>query len=279
MVGGAALAACLVLPSAALAGPNTSRISLVLGNDFTTAYFFRGILQERNGLISQPYLEVGAKLYESEDGPISSFTLFGGTWASIHSEQTLADGNGPSSLYEQDWYAGIKFSTGPLETKAAYYALTYPNGAFSTTQELDLTFSLNDSEWMGKFALYPSAMFAFETDLTAFGPNRGTLLQLGIRPTMPLIEHETYPVSLAFPVNLGLGLDDYYETSSSDDDLFGFLQGGFVVSVPLGFVPEKYGAWSVGAGASIYTFGSNMEAANLDDDPWVVGTWSISMAL
>jgi hypothetical protein len=48
-----------------------------------------------------------------------------------------------------------------------------------------------------------------------------------------------------------------------------------VLSVPLAFIPEDYGSWSASAGASIYTFGANLEEVNQDDTPWVVGTWSI----
>lgn len=276
---GVVFAGLLAMPAVGAAAVNTSRFSLLVGNDFTTAYFFRGILQERDGLISQPYLELGAKLYTSEEGFVNSVTLFGGTWASIHSARTLNSGSGPASLYEQDWYGGIKMTTGPLEHKAAYYAITYPGGAFKTTQELDVTWSLNDSEWMGKFALYPWTMFVIETDKTALGPNEGYLWQVGVRPSFAIVDSESYPVTLAIPLTLSIGLEDYYELDENDDEAFGYAQGGLVASMPLAFVPEEWGAWSVSAGVSIYTFGDNLQAVNLDDDPWVVGTVGFSMTL
>jgi len=42
--------------------PNKGLVSLSVGSDFTTAYFFRGILQERDGFIWQPYGEIGFSL-------------------------------------------------------------------------------------------------------------------------------------------------------------------------------------------------------------------------
>jgi hypothetical protein len=248
-----ALAAVVVAASlgAAPAGaaPNTGKLSFTFGNDFTTAYFFRGILQERDGFITQPYGEIGIKLYESEDGPVKGFSLFAGSWNSIHGEQTL-NVSGPDNWYESDAYGGAKLNMfGNTEAKLSYIAYTYPNGAFPTVQEIDASVGLNDSEWLGAFALNPSVLVAAEIDKTALGTNRGWYMQLGVRPGGTLIEHDTYPLSIAFPVNLGLSLSKYFDLSSTDDDTFGFLQAGAVLSVPLAFIPEDYGSWSASAGA------------------------------
>jgi hypothetical protein len=278
VIGVLALVGALLSAAPASAGPNTGRLSFTLGNDITTAYFFRGILQERNGFITQPYAELGVKLYEDEEGPVTGLSLFAGSWNSIHSEQTL-NVSGPDNWYESDAYGGIKLALfGNTEAKLSYIAYTYPNGAFATVQEVDFSLGLNDSQWLGTCALNPSVLIAAETENTALGLDEGWYLQPGIRPSFTVIDSETYPVSLAIPVTLGLSLDNYYENSPGDDDLFGFLQGGLVASIPLAFIPEDYGAWSFSAGASIYTFGSNLEDANQGDDPWVVGTWGVSMA-
>src|SRR5262245_33911714 len=102
---GVAVGAALVM-AAAPAGaesPNKGRLSLSVGSDFTTAYFFRGILQERDGFIWQPYGELGFNLFTADEGssePVKSFSLFAGSWNSIHSEKTLASGSGPGNWYE-----------------------------------------------------------------------------------------------------------------------------------------------------------------------------------
>jgi hypothetical protein len=277
LVGVAALAATLAGSVPATAAPNTGRLSFTFGNDITTAYFFRGILQERHGLIEQPYGEVGVKLYENEDGPLNGVSLFFGTWNSIHSEQTAAV-SGPDAWYESDEWGGIKANLfGNTEAKLSYIFYNYPSGAFSTVQEVDFSVGLDDSQWLGTFALNPAVLLAAETKNTALGTDRGWYLQPSIRPAFTILQSDTYPVTLALPVTLGLGLDNYFDNSASDDETFGYLQGGAVLSVPLAFIPEDYGAWSVSAGASIYTFGSNLQALNQGNDPWVVGTWSIGM--
>jgi hypothetical protein len=85
LLGTAAVVLCLASASSASAGPNTGKLSLNGGFDFVTAYFFRGILQERTGLIWEPYLTLNANLYSVDDydlhrdGPVSSVGLFAGT--------------------------------------------------------------------------------------------------------------------------------------------------------------------------------------------------------
>jgi hypothetical protein len=272
----AALAA-LALAAPAHAGPNSGKLSLTAGTDITTAYFFRGILQERYGFIAQPYGELNLNLLSDDEGPVTSFTLIGGLWTSVHTERTLESGSGPGNWYEADAYTGFKFSLlKKLETKLLYIAYTYPNGAFNTVQELDATFSLNDSDWLGTFALYPSFTVAGELDNTALGTDKGVYFELGVRPTFTVVQSDTYPVSLAVPLTVGLG-SDYFDLSSTDDDAFGYFRSGLILSVPLAFIPADYGAWSVSGGAYLYTFGNNLETANLGQDPWVVGTWGVSM--
>lgn len=263
----------------AVAGPNSGKVAFSVGYDFTTAYFFRGILQERRGLIMQPYGEINVNLYADEEGPITGLTLIGGMWNSIHSEKTLTDDSGPSNWYEADIYGGAKLTLlSKLDLKALYIAYTYPNGAFNTVQELDLTVALNDSEWLGMFAMYPSFTWAWEMANTALGADKGRYLEFNVRPSFTVIESETYPVTLAFPMQVGLSAGNYYEMDGESDETFGFFKGGFVVSVPLAFIPSDYGAFSVSAGAAIYSFGQNLQTFNESDDPWVVGTWSVNWA-
>lgn len=272
------LAAVAGTTAPAYAGPNSGKVAFSVGYDFTTAYFFRGILQERRGLIMQPYGEINVNLYADEEGPVTGLTLIAGMWNSIHTEKTLAT-SGPSNWYEADLYGGVKLSLmKALDLKALYIAYTYPNGAFSTVQELDLSVGLNDSEWLGMFAMYPSFTWAWEMENTALGNDEGRYLEFNLRPSFTVIESETYPVTLAFPLQVGLSAGDYFELPGESDETFGFFKGGAVVSVPLAFIPSDYGAFSVSAGASIYSFGQNLQTINESDDPWVVGTWSINWA-
>jgi len=281
---GVAVGAALVI-AAAPAGaesPNKGRLSLSVGSDFTTAYFFRGILQERDGFIWQPYGELGFNLYTADENsadPVKSFSLFAGSWNSVHEEKTLASGSGPSNWYESDFYAGLKANFfGNTEAKAFYIAYSYPNGAFNTVQELDVQFTLNDAEWLDKWALNPYVLFAGEFDNTALGTDKGSYAEVGLRPSFTIIDDENYPVSLALPMKAGFSISNYYEDANGDDDAFGFFQGGPVVSIPLAFIPAEYGSWAASAGVSLYAFGNNLKQYNDNDTPWVVGTTSITFS-
>jgi hypothetical protein len=261
----------------AAAAPNTGKVAFSGGMDVTTAYFFRGILQERRGFIGQPYLEVGANVYENEDSFLRSLTLIGGTWASIHSEETGNSGTGAPALYEMDFYGGVNAGLGDyLEAGVSYVLYTSPNNAFSAVQEVDFSLGLDDSEWLGAFAMSPSALFAIETENTAFGANQGTYFAVGLEPGFNLIPGERYPVDLSFPITLGFSIDDYYEDARGDDETWGYGSFGAVASVPIAFIPEDYGSWSFTGGVTTFIFNSNLKQTNEDDTPWVVGTWGIS---
>lgn len=275
---GIAVASAWIAAGSVSAAPNTGRISFSGGADITTAYFFRGILQERDGFIIQPYAELGVSLYKGE-GPLSGLSLFGGFWNSIHQEATGASATELDVLYEQDWYGGLQLQLfdDKVTSRAFYIAYTSPNDAFATVQEVDLSASLDDSEWLGAFALNPSILFGFETENTAFGTERGQYMELGLNPGLDLIESDTYPVRLSFPQKVGTSLDDYYEVTDDNEDFFGYYSGGIKLSVPLAFIPEDYGAWSASGGVQFMVLGRNTGDLN-DEDFWTVGTWGISMS-
>ena len=283
MCGAAAVAIGLACTSPAHAGPNAGKISLNGGFDFATAYVFRGIMQERNGLIWQPYLTVNMGLYGVDDydfhrdGPVNSVSLFAGTWNSLQSEHTGATGDDPV-FYETDWYGGVNIGLFNHATAGfSYVAYTSPSDAFKTTQEVDFNLSLDDSDWLGKFALYPSAVIAYEMVGKALGEKSGSYLQLGIRPTWEAIKSETYPVTLAFPIVTGLSLNNYYETDGSNNETWGFTSLGVVGSIPLAFIPEDYGSWSATMSGTLYTFNDNLKDINDGDTPWVVGQAGIAV--
>jgi hypothetical protein len=260
------------------AAPNTGRLSFSGGVDFTTAYFFRGILQERDGFIAQPYGELGINLYRAE-GPLSGLSLVGGLWNSIHSEATNHQAQELDVLYEQDWYGGLQLQLfdNKVTSRAFYIAYTSPNDAFRTVQEVDLSAALDDSAWLGAFALKPAILFGFETENTAFGTERGQYMEIGVTPAYNIVDSEAFPITVSFPNKVGLSLDDYYEVSDSNEDFFGYYSGGVKISFPLVFIPEDYGAWSASGGVQFMVLGDNTGNLN-GEDFWTVGTWGVSMA-
>jgi hypothetical protein len=276
---GMGVLAAVLAAGPATAAVNSGKVSFSLGMDVTTAYFFRGILQERDGFIGEPYGEISYSLYENKGAPISSVSLTGGLWASLHSEKTGNTGTGAPAFYELDVYGGANVGIyDKLDAGVSYIVYTSPNNAYSKIQEVDFSLGLDDSEWLGPLALNPHALVAIETEHSAFGPKRGTYGELGIEPAFEVIPGDRYPVTLSLPMVAGFSVDNYYENSTGKNDQgWGYASFGAVFSVPLAFIPEEYGSWSATGGARLYTFNTNTQNANKGNDPWVVGTWGVSM--
>lgn len=123
------------------AGTNEGKLSLDVGVDFTTDYYFRGIIQETDDSIIQSYAEVGLSLYEGPAGSgLNSISGTLGIWNSFHGGDSGADGapSDPKFWYESDLYAGIAVGFADLfELDFTYTLYTSPNGSFNDVGEWD----------------------------------------------------------------------------------------------------------------------------------------------
>lgn len=256
-------------------GPNTGRLAFTGNFDVASAYVFRGIRQDDEGFIGWPMADVGVTLSEG-DGAVRKVAVNFGTWNSLHSGPTGSDGPSEKLWYESDFYAGLTVGLGGgFSVGTIYTAYTSPNSAFGTVKEIAVKLAMNDAEALGSYALSPYALIAFELDGQADGGDHtGQYLELGIAPALPVVENA---LTLAFPVKLGLSLSDYYEGPSSDDT-FGYLDTGVVATVPLRFIPMRFGSWNVHGGVSLLTFGANPEMVNNGDGTKVVGSFGVGLA-
>jgi hypothetical protein len=266
------------------AGPNTGRISISGGVDFPTDYYFRGIVQETEDTIMQPYFNLAFKLYEADQGVLTGINATAGIWNSLHWGPTGTKGNvgDPHNWYEADVVGGLSaVFFKDLTLSATYTAYTSPNGFFNTVQEIALGVSYNDSGLLGTFALNPSVLVAFETKGQAdAGSDEGVYMQLGLAPGVTFFEKTTYPLSVTFPLTLGLSLGDYYERIGvgGSDDTFGYFDMGVNLAVPLAFVPPSFGSWQLKASLHGLFLGENVRAANGGDGKEVIGTLGIAFS-
>jgi hypothetical protein len=223
----------------------TKIYTVTTGLDFASAYVFRGILQESGGAIGQPYADVAVAM---KHGITADF----GTWNSIHS--TADVGN----WYESDYFASVTFTTGKLKPGLLYTSYTSPADRFSTVQELAGTLVVDDSK--SPFPLSPKVILAFELgDGEAdAGENKGTYLELGIKPAVKLAPKAT----LYIPVKTGLSVNHYYE-GPTGNNTFGYFDLGGQLSVPL--AAGKGGALEAHGGLDLMWLGDNMKALNSGD--------------
>jgi len=276
-----ALSAMLASPSQVQAqeeGPNLGNVYLSTGFDVTTQYYFRGIFQENEGAIVQPWLDFGITLFEGDDVTID---VYSGFWNSIHSGPSGSEGNGGDAWYELDWYSGVAVGLpGGFAVDVSYVNYYNPNGGTSFAEEIGIGLSYDDSEMLQEFALSPYVFLAYEIDGAADGMDEGTYLELGIEPSFTIVESEDYPVDLAIPVAVGLSLDDYYQDASGSDETFGFASVGLVASMPLSFIPAEYGEWGVSGGVTVLFLGANTDDTvyNGADEVEIVGTVGVSMS-
>jgi hypothetical protein len=262
---------------------NQGRISLDVGVDFTTDYYFRGIIQETDDSIIQPYAEIGFKLYEGPAGSgLDSISGTLGIWNSFHGGDTGADGSGttdPKFWYESDLYAGIAVGFAKrFELGLTYTLYTSPNGSFNDVGEWSIGLSFDDSDLLGPFSLSPSATLAFEVDGSAFGPDKGTYLQLGVEPGATLLENPQVSVGVSVPLTLGLSLDDYYEDANGNDDGFGYFDAGVAVNLGFGGIPKSFGELSVTVAGHFLFLGDNLEEANNGDGFKAIGSIGVSLS-
>lgn len=251
-------------------GPNTGNISVSGGIDFTNQYWYRGIAQENQGVIAQPWLEVGFALDDTTSLAI-------GTWNSLHDHR--APGTSSGIWFESDWYASIsKQLTDTVELSVSYTVLYGPKFGGQFAEELGIGLSFDDSEGLG---LSPSVALTIETDGgsdtnpaptppgTAPG-DTGVLLELGIEPTFALSENESFDLTLAVPVTVGIDIDSYYENMRDKNDDFGYADVGLVVSTPMKWVGAEYGAWTLSAGVHFLWLGDS--AQQVGEEFGVIGT-------
>jgi hypothetical protein len=249
--------------------PVERRISGDLGVGVVSKYITRGVVLENQGAILQPYADLYFNLYSSETGFLNKVQLNLGIWSSIHTKETdkgaVSGGNGGPTpyWYEFDFTPGFTFTFAKYFTfSPSYYAFLSPNDGFSTFQGVNLKFGIDDSKWLGLFALHPSFTMLFEVDNKAgTGKDEGVYYEVAIQPAFA-----AGPASVSFPVTAGFGSGDFYGSLRSDGSIenegFGYVSGGVQVDVPLKFIPASYGSWTATASYKLYYMGDGVEDFN-----------------
>jgi hypothetical protein len=249
-----ALVMCLAAPALAQDDPNPGAMTLTGSFDFTNAYMFRGIPQDESGVIMWPAFDLGISLFSADTG-LKSVSVNLGTWNSLHTGNAGLDNPVEELWYESDFYAtfGLGFGGG-VTVSTTYTAYTSPNNLFTTVKEIMFKVGADDSPYLGKFAVKPYALVAFElatepgVGQADAGAEAGTYMELGVAPGFGWAGGG----SLAIPVKVGLSLSDYYEGVLANGDpsnsSFGFFSVAGMVTIPFTQMPTKFGTWNVHGG-------------------------------
>jgi hypothetical protein len=233
------------------------------GLDLVNQYNFRGIRQNIDGVSIWPYVDFGFTPYRG-DGGVKTVGVNVGTWNAFHSEIddfTNRDGETTSNKwYESDLYATLGLGFGIPSLAFTYTSYTSPANLFAHVKELAVKLSVDDSAQLGRGALKPYALVAFELSddgQADAGDAKGTYVELGVAPG-----YAGSRASLAVPIKLGLSASDYYEFGTGEDSKFGYFSIGGLVTVPMGAHANIHG------GVEFQVFGDNVKAYNsFGDDP------------
>jgi hypothetical protein len=261
-------------------------ITLRAGVDLTTQYFSRGILQENQGAIGQPWIELRAHLYQG-NGPISDVFLLGRNWNSFHSGPTGtggADSSSPASWFETKATFGLGVQFFKVLTVSGGYTISFsPNDRFETTEEMFVWGELADKElWNLKGevgflkwefdGIRLQGGFVWETDGQRNpGVNDGVYAEIGAKPGVTLHPCEDFTARLSVPVVVGFNVFEYYETPGKGDAPFGFFSLGFEGEVPLKWISSRWGEWSIYGSITWYNLGQNVAHFNGDHNDEVIG--------
>lgn len=264
--------------------PNPGKITLIGNVDFTNAYMFRGIRQDDTRIIIQPSAEMDIALQSADKG-LKSTSLNVGTWNSLHTGdaglRSASSGLGCACnkiWYESDFYTTLAFGFTAGSLGITYTAYTSPSAGFNNVKEIMFKFTGDDSSALGKAALHPWVIAAFEIDAANGhqadgGADAGKYLELGVSPGFSGAK-----ASLAVPVKVGLSIGDYYELNEGTallpnfvDNKFGYLSIAGIATVPIGGT-TGYGAWNFHAGVEYQHLGTTTEAFNGGKANKVIGS-------
>ena len=213
-----------------------AKISGELGFDIHTAYFRNGIMQENQGVIAQPYLNLSYRLWDNKekDAVVKNVRVVGSWWNSLHSEDDF--------WYESDMSIGLRSDVGKFTFGFDYVNELSPANNFGTVNELDFTVMYNDKEiWKNTIlnqlpnfsGFRPYALFGLEVgDNGRGGAGPGEYFEIGVKPEITFTNAICgKPLTVGFPVRTTWGFDDYYGVDSGNE--WGYLGFGPTLSIPL----------------------------------------------
>lgn len=267
--------AMAVLAVVLLASPASAQVAVTGGVDLVNQYNFRGIRQNVDPVSIWPYVDFGFTPFMG-DGGLKTVGVNLGTWNAFNTEIdgfTNRDGETTSNKwYESDLYATVSFGFGAPALAVTYTSYTSPANLFSHVKELAFKVSADDSAALGRAALKPYALIAFELGTKPGlgqadgGPEAGRYVELGVAPGFSGAR-----ASFALPVKLGLSVGDYYELDG-EDHKFGFFSIAGLVTVPMGSQLNLHG------GVEFQALGETTEALNGGDASQIIGSIGLGFA-
>lgn len=234
------------------AKPESPNIHGFASISFGTSYITpRGLVVENAGVVIQPV--AGLVIPIGDVGFLKNFTLIGGVWNSINSNQ---DDPNVGSWNEMDFFFAMSSDIAPqFNATLTYGSWNFPQSTTfkpETEHNIDLKITYAD-KWFGPdFAINPyvDLFWAVAGSSTVVQGKQGDTgyVELGIVPTFKVKMIQGMPMTVTMPTYFSVGPSEYW----GGENNFGVLSTALNVSIPLTFIPGRYGNWHIDLGAQYY---------------------------
>lgn len=237
------------------------RASIFFGSlsvTFLNQYNARGIIVQDRGVTIQPFLSLGARLYQG-DGIINEVSLLAQWWNDI-STNTRVSAPGSQAPYwtETDIIGGLSVRfLDRFTISSIFNQFLTPAGGYNQGRFINTVVSYDDAgQLIPNFAFRPQFTFLAELpDIGQAGLQPDAwYYEPGLTPNYTLFAKSDYPVNIALPLRLGLGTKFYNGTP------YGFFSVGPQITVPLAFISSAAARWNLTAGYQYYNLGSTTAA-------------------
>jgi hypothetical protein len=249
------------------AADGESRVNALLNLEFSTHYLTpRGMIVQDSGLVFQPLVLGFFNLYRGE-GFVNNATLVGGVWNCFGTDRLpSSDSNGQdnTSWYEIDPIAGVSLGVAKhLTLDVTYTAFNMQILNIPFSHHLETKLALNDSAWLGKWALHPYVIFWSELDGKATAaqvpyvvdplgkgpqalPGSSWYFDIGITPSYTF--ENVGGLKVEAPMRILLPDSEFYGEYYAESSTIGLYELGLKATIPMKFMPKGYGNWSFHAG-------------------------------
>lgn len=242
------------------------RMNFIGGFDFLSAFYWRGIVQENDNFILQPWFNLTAGGVAGGDF-VQNLDIGVQNWNSIE----LNPGGQSDDWFRSDLLFEFSMDMSDEWKIQPYYGwYKSPENNFNTITELGVNVTFRDEGGWN-----PSATLAFELEGQADGiAPSGTFLGLGIAPETTAGDD----IDISFPIRVGLSLGDYYQNpnNNDEDDFFGYAEAGIDVRIPFEIFPSEYGDWTFNLGLHVLYLGDAAAALNNDTEVELFGYAGVS---
>lgn len=221
---------------------------------FTTAYLTpRGLLVVKDGLVIQPI--VGLVLPIGDIGPLKNYTWVSGVWNCIGASE--AD-PGVGGWEEMDFFFSQSATVADvISLNLSFGEWNFPRSVAPPDKpkaeyEIDLKIGYDDSKLWGDsgFSLNPYVdcwySIAGSSNVVLGRAGGGTgYFQIGVVPTYTLKVVPDYPITITMETYFSCGPKNYWTSGPTNQapENFGVAFTSLKLSVPLSFIPVRYGHW------------------------------------